>query len=501
MLIHRLFAALVAAFMLLPMTATAERIALIIGMGNYQFVPGLDNTINDARDIADTLEGIGFDVTLLIDATQQELLDAMDAFSFRAETADLALIYYAGHGVEVQGVNYFIPVDANVKSNQDMPRLAISLDQVLEAVDAARVMRIVIIDACRNNPFGDLIDTNATTSTGAAVNSPTRGAGVAGLAPVNPDRGTLIAYAQRPGEVSLDGTTDNSPFANALIKNLAVPGVEIGLMFRQVRDEVLAETRNLQEPYVNNSLSGTPFYLAGPAEGQVDVASFADPQQAWADLPIDQEAQLIAQAEIGDTRSLLGLAYVRLNPADSRYNLSEAVSYMERAADAGMPDAQFELAKLYEQGIGVAADPARALELYQAAAAQDFPDALNDLGFLYYNGGLGLTADPAKALDYFRQAADMRHPEALFNYATLIDAGQIAGKGPDDAGQYLYLALRSGSQAVFDQLMADPNAFSVESRIALQARLQTNEFYAGTLDGEFGPGTQTAIRVAYGLTE
>ena len=501
MLIHRLFAALVAAFMLLPMTATAERIALIIGMGNYQFVPGLDNTINDARDIADTLDGIGFDVTLLLDATQQELLDAMDAFAFRAETADLALIYYAGHGVEVQGVNYFIPVDADVKSNRDVQRLAISLDKVLKAVDAARVMRIVIIDACRNNPFGDLIDTTVTSDEGAEVEGSTRGAGVAGLAPVNPDRGTLIAYAQRPGEVSLDGTTDNSPFANALIKNLAIPGVEIGLMFRQVRDEVLAETRNLQEPYVNNSLSGTPFYLAGPAEGQVDVASFADPQQAWADLPIDQEAQLIAQAEIGDTRSLLGLAYVRLNPADSRYNLSEAVSYMERAAEAGMPDAQFELAKLYEQGIGVTADPARALELYQAAAAQDFPDALNDLGFLYYNGGLGLTADPAKALDYFRQAADMRHPEALFNYATLIDAGQIAGKGPDDAGQYLYLALRSGSQAVFDQLMADPNAFSVESRIALQARLQTNEFYAGTLDGEFGPGTQAAIRVAYGLTE
>ena len=145
------------------------------------------------------------------------------------------------------------------------------------------------------------------------------------------------------------------------------------------------------------------------------------------------------------------------------------------------------------------ANPARALELYQAAAAQDFPDALNDMGFLYYNGALGLTADPAKALDYFRQAADLRHPEALFNYATLIDAGQIAGKGADDAGQYLYLALRSGSQAVFDQLLAAPEAFSVAARIALQSQLQDNDFYTGTLDGEFGPGTQAAIRVAYGL--
>lgn len=497
---HRL-RCLIAVCVLLPGAAWADRVALVIGMGAYAHVSPLDNTINDARGIADTLEKIGFNVTLSLDAPQVTLLEQLDEFSFRAETADLALIYYAGHGVEVQGVNYLIPIDANVASNADVQRLSVSLDQMLGAVDSARRMRIVILDACRNNPFGDLIDTGTNADGTPVAEGATRGAGVAGLAPVDPNRGTLIAYAQRSGEVALDGATDNSPFARALMQQMQVPGVEIGLMFRQVRDEVLAETRNLQEPYVNNSLSGTPFYLAGPADGQVDVATIADPQQAWADLSIDQEAQLVAQAEVGDTRSLLGLAYVRLNPADSRYNLSEAVSYMRRAADAGMADAQFELAKLYEQGIGVTADPVKALELYRAAAAQDFPDALNDLGFLTYNGGLGLTADPAKALDYFRQAADLRHPEALFNYATLIDVGQIAGKGPQDAGQYLYLALRSGSQAVYDQLLAQPEAFSAETRIALQERLQANEFYTGPLDGAFGPGTQAAIRVAYGLTE
>ncbi len=491
----------VAVCMLAPGAASADRVALVIGMGAYEHVAALDNTINDATGIADTLQKIGFDVTLSLNASQATLLDQMAEFAFRAETADLALIYYAGHGVEVQGQNYLIPVDANVTSNADVQRLSVSLDQMLRAVDSARVMRIVILDACRNNPFGDLIDTSVNADGSAATAGATRSAGVAGLAPVDPDRGTLIAYAQRSGEVALDGATDNSPFARALMQQMQVPGVEIGLMFRQVRDEVLAETRNLQEPYVNNSLSGTPFYLAGPAVGQVDVATITDPQQAWSDLSIDQEAQLVAQAETGDTRSLLGLAYVRLNPADRRYNLSEAVSYMQRAADAGMPDAQFELAKLYEQGIGVAADPAKALELYNASAAQDFPDALNDLGFLHYNGGLGLTADPATALDFFRRAADQRHPEALFNYATLIDAGQIAGKGPDDAGQYLYLALRSGSQAVYDQLIAAPDAFSTETRIALQQRLQANDFYAGVLDGDFGPGTQAAVRVAYGLTE
>ncbi len=488
-------------FSLVPVAALAERVALVIGMGSYTTIGALDNTLNDARGIAETLEGIDFNVTLSLDATQAELLDTMATFAFRAETADLALIYYAGHGVEVQGENYLIPIDANVTSNQDVVRQAVSADQFLATVDAARVMRIVILDACRNNPFGDLVDTAAVAEEAAVADGTTRGAGVAGLAPVNPDRGTLVAFAARDGQVALDGTTDNSPYAISLMNRLKQPGVEIGMMFRQVRDDVLADTQNLQEPYVYNSLNGTPFYVAGPVDGQPDVSTVTDRQAAWSDLSIDQEAQLVAQAEIGDTRSLLGLAYVRLNPADTRYNLSEAVSYMQRAADAGMPDAQFELAKLYEQGLGVDPDPVRALELYQAAAAQDFSDAINDLGFLHYNGGLGLTADPAKGLEFFGRAADLRHPEALFNYATLIDAGQIPGKGAAEAGDYLYRALRSGSQAVFDQLLAAPEAFSVEARIALQAQLQSHDFYAGGLDGDFGLATQGAIRVAYGLSE
>ena len=497
---HRL-RCLIAVCVLLPGAAWADRVALVIGMGAYAHVSPLDNTINDARGIADTLEKIGFNVTLSLDAPQVTLLEQLDEFSFRAETADLALIYYAGHGVEVQGVNYLIPIDANVASNADVQRLSVSLDQMLGAVDSARRMRIVILDACRNNPFGDLIDTGTNADGTPVAEGATRGAGVAGLAPVDPNRGTLIAYAQRSGEVALDGATDNSPFARALMQQMQVPGVEIGLMFRQVRDEVLAETRNLQEPYVNNSLSGTPFYLAGPADGQVDVATIADPQQAWADLSIDQEAQLVAQAEVGDTRSLLGLAYVRLNPADSRYNLSEAVSYMRRAADAGMADAQFELAKLYEQGIGVDQDPVRALELYRASAAQNFPDALNDMGFLTYQGGLGLTPDPAAALNLFERAADLKHPEAMYNFAALIDDGLVPGKGPADAANYLYLSLRTGSKAVFDLVVGNPAMLKPETRKALQVRLAQASLYAGTIDGDFGPGTQRSIRLAYGLTE
>ncbi len=139
-------------------TARAEKVALVIGMGDYIGVPKLENALNDARAIAETLEGVGFKVTLSLDSPLAPLMDTIDEFAFRAETADLALVYFAGHGVEVQGENFLIPVDARVASNLDVQRQSISLDQLLEAVEGAREMRVVILDACRDNPFGDSID-------------------------------------------------------------------------------------------------------------------------------------------------------------------------------------------------------------------------------------------------------------------------------------------------------------------------------------------------------
>lgn len=468
----------------LPVAAATERVALVIGMASYVHIEPLDNTLNDARLIADTLTGIGFEVTLVADAGYQDLRKAMDSFAFRSETADLALIYFAGHGVELGGENYLIPVDADVRATGDVQRQSVSLTDFLHSVDRARTMRIVILDSCRNNPFGE-----------TQIFTRSEGAPQGGLAAPSPDRGTLVAFAARDGQVALDGTTGNSPFALALADRMKEPGLEISLMFRQVRDSVLAATANQQEPHTYGSLSGVPFYLVGgddePAPGDLRVA--------WAAIRPDQESQMRALADLGDTRSMLGLAMMRLNPDAGRFDPAEAVDLLTRAAAAGSPEAQFELAKLYEQGIGVPPDPARALELYRQAAAQDFADAINDLGFLTYQGNLGLAPNPAEALRLFGRAADLRHPQALFNYAALIDDGLIEGKGPPDAAGYLYDALRSGAQDVLDLLAERPNMFSVATRRALQERLSSAGFYAGAIDGSFGPGTQKAIRLAFGL--
>ncbi len=486
---------------LVPFPALAEKVALVIGMGAYQHVVQLKNTINDARNVGATLEKAGFKVTYAIDASQTELLDTMQTFSFDAETADIALIYYAGHGVEASGENYLIPVDAQVKSNKDVQRVGVSLAQMLKAVEAARKMRVVILDACRNNPFGDLIDTTVKADP-AKAGTDSRSTGPSGLAPVNPDQGTMVAFAAKEGQVALDGVGGDSPYATALMDVLGQPDLEISLMFRKVRDEVLKATQNLQEPYTYGSLSGEPFFLAGGADAA--AAAPVDPnnrvaQWSAAFAKPDAEAALRTAADQGDTRSMMGVAYLHQDASDKRFDPVLAFTYFKRAAEAGSAEGQFELAKSYEKGVGVAPDPAQALHWYEESAKQGFPDALNDMGFLYFQGELGLPKDAAKGIDYFRQAADLRHPEAMFNYARMIDLGQIKGQGPKDAARYIYSSIRIGAQVVIDQVTTNSESFTKKTRIELQKLLKDHQFFDGKTDGKFGPGTVAAINLAAGL--
>jgi len=188
-----------------------------------------------------------------------------------------------------------------------------------------------------------------------------------------------------------------------------------------------------------------------------------------------------------------------MNPNAGRFDMTRAIDLLTRAAEQGSAEAMFELARIYEQGLGVAPDPARALALFQASADQDYARAVNDMGFLHYQGGLGLVPNPDLALDYFARAADLRHPQALFNYAALIDDGAVDGKGPREAAAYLYRALRTGSRDVLDVLMTNPAQFTEATRRALQEQLAAVNFYNGPADGDFGRGTQTAIQAAFGV--
>jgi uncharacterized protein len=483
-----------------------DRIALVIGNADYAYVSKLKNTTNDARKISDTLTGIGFQVTTLLDAPRADIVKTLADFSFRSETADLALIYYAGHGVAVEGRNFLIPVDARISRNSELTDQAIDMNDLLASVDRARKMRIVILDSCRNNPFPGGLESEPQTgarSTTPVMASPSARDLSAGMAAASPERGTLVAFSASEGAVAFDGAGGNSPFAVALADKLSKPDLEISLMFRQVRDDVMEATKNRQEPYTSGSFSGVPFYLAG---SDADRAELAAPNraEAWSRLKPDQEAQITSLAETGDARAMLGLAYMRLYPDSPSYDAEKAATWLQKAVatrSASSAEAEFELARLYENGIGLPADPARALELYQSSADQDFADAVNELGFFYFNGALGLPLDQTKALTLFRKAADLDQPEALFNVASFIDDGHVEDAGPAEAAAYLYRAIRLGSENVLVALTNQSQSFKVETRQALQKQLQDNGFYSGPIDGDFGPGTIKSLRIAFGLIE
>jgi tetratricopeptide (TPR) repeat protein len=242
-----------------------RRIALVIGNSAYRSVVQLANPRNDARAIGTSLQNIGFDnVTIVIDTTRDRLREALRAFADEARNADWAMVYYAGHGVELNGIDYLVPIDARIARESDAPAQAIPLAEVLAALEGARKLKLVLLDACRDNPFEAQA---AAPSTPVAVAS-TRGADNdggsrslrqslgkdRGLAQIKTDNGTLVFFAAKEGQLALDGDGGDSPFAVAVIQRLATPGVEINKLFRLVRDDVMEATAGRQEPYVYGSL-------------------------------------------------------------------------------------------------------------------------------------------------------------------------------------------------------------------------------------------------------
>ncbi|VTZ27821.1 Peptidase C14 caspase catalytic subunit p20 (fragment) [Methylocella tundrae] len=228
-----------------------NRVALVIGNSNYREVATLPNPERDAEAVAAAFRKIGFQTVFAErDLTREKFLAALRAFEDKAENADWAVVYYAGHGIEIGGVNYLIPVDAKLRADRDVQDEAITLDRVLLATERAKKLRLVILDACRNNPFlARMQRTMASRSIGR------------GFARVEPEGGTLVAYSARDGQVAQDGDGAHSPFTQALLRNIVRPQLEINMLFRQVRDEVRAATNDRQEPFTYGSLPGESFYF------------------------------------------------------------------------------------------------------------------------------------------------------------------------------------------------------------------------------------------------
>src|SRR5215216_7548885 len=253
--------AALAGLVLLPLssgTALAQkRVALVIGNGAYQNVAKLPNPIKDANAVAAMFKKAGFDwVKMRQDVGNLEFKRALREFNDAAQDADVAVVYYAGHGIQVRDMNYMIPVDAKLATEVDAEDEAVSLERIVMALEPAKRLRLVILDACRDNPFARTMKRRVATR---AI-----GGGLAMMEPMSSD--TLIAYAAKAGSIAEDGGGENSPFAAALVKHLSVPGLDIRLAFGRVRDDVLKRSRTRQEPFIYGSLGGESISLVPEAQ-------------------------------------------------------------------------------------------------------------------------------------------------------------------------------------------------------------------------------------------
>ena len=264
----------------LNLSAATERHALVIGNANYQSSP-LRNPLNDARDMAAALEGLGFEVHSLLDADVSSMEQAILDFGDRLRDGGVGLFYYAGHGVQAQGSNYLIPLQANISREIQLKRKAIDAGLVLDAMGAANNgLNIVILDACRDNPYEN------------SFRNTTRG-----LARMDSPKGSLIAYATAPGDVAADGDGRNGVFTKHLLEQMQKPGVQVEQVFKQVTQAVHAETRQRQTPFMTSSLLGD-FYFK-PASAAASATTPA-PKPAPTPAPTTQTTRTIDGLSLDD---------------------------------------------------------------------------------------------------------------------------------------------------------------------------------------------------------
>jgi TPR repeat protein len=380
-----------------------HRVALVIGNAAYVRVERLANSANDAKLIADTLRHLGF--TVIGGDAQRDLDKAhfeqlVQEFGHQIQGADVALFYYAGHGVQVQGKNWLLPVDANPTRVQDVDFQMIDADLVLKQMDGAGTrLNIVILDACRNNPFAGL---------------GTRGV-AGGLAEMRAPEGTLISFATQPGNVAADGSGPDGPFATALANAMHQPGLDIFRLFNDVGLKVKRDTQGAQQPWVSSS----------PIDGDF----FFTPVEAASDAPVTtalETPSLQEQAGSAGATSAVPLPSLR------------------SLADQGQPEAQTDLGLRLAKGIGTPKDYGAAVPLLQHAAAQGYARAQYYTGVMYERG-YGVTRDYGVALDWYRRAAEQNYAPAQVAVARFYGVGITVPRDPAERNKWLLRAAALGS--------------------------------------------------------
>ncbi|PKU25846.1 caspase family protein [Telmatospirillum siberiense] len=473
---------------LLPSLAVAQdtsdqpaerKVALVIGNGAYRNTTPLTNPSHDAELIGGTLTQLGFSLVggaPLIDADKATMEQAIREFGRQLQGGAVGLFYYSGHGIQVNGSNYLIPVTADVARDVDVKYELVDVGIVLdEMTHAGNRLNIVILDACRNNPFGKRGMRSVSSGLGQVV------------APA----GTVIGYATQPDNVAADGTGSNSPYTTALAAALRKPGLDLFGMFNEVGLQVKQATSGQQQPWLAASPVEGQFYFSGAPAGSAPVAdpdtvywdnikssaSSSDFQDYLSRFPQGQFASLAKRKLLTDCDALAAapndpdklsagvapaamdtrraIAACRTVPGDARadYLLGRAyevagqfdgaATAYRRSADQDYGTAQAALGALYDTGRGVATDPAEAIRWYRKAAGQGIAAAQTALG-MHYEMGRGIAKDEGEAGRWYRKAAEQGYAPAQAALGQLYSTGHGVARDEAEAVRWFRKAAEQG---------------------------------------------------------
>ena len=455
----------------------ASRVALVIGNSAYKDSP-LINPVNDAADMAKALADAGFMVTLKQNANTRDMRQAIRDFGTDLRRAQVGLFYFAGHGIQVKGGNYLVPVGADIQNEADAEDLSIDAGFVLRTMEDAQVrVSIVVLDACRNNPFA------------RSFRSASRG-----LAQMTAATGSLVAFATAPGSVAADGNGRNGIYTKHLLASLREADTDILKVFQRTRARVVKETGGKQTPWESTSLVGDFYFqpvtqVGALTEQSADTArsrqvaaaeipfwqSIKDSKskadyQAYLDRYPNGEFAVLAKSRTGqghqDLIALItalpnpysatpetnttsgipmmnGIAARSLKDKASGTQLNELLAIYRGDAEAGDPVAQFSLGNMYQSGLGIGQDSNEAMKWFHRAADQGVALAQSTLGYMYANGA-GIAKDEAEAVKWYRKAAERGEVYAQSGLGWMYANGLGIAKDETEAVRWYRKAAEQG---------------------------------------------------------
>jgi TPR repeat protein len=406
-----------------PGSEPGQRLALVIGNGAYKDSPLL-NAANDARSIGQRLSEIGFKVTKLEDASLKEMNAAVRDFGDGLRKGGVGLFYYAGHGIQIRGRNFLVPVDADIKREDEVSYNSLDANSILDKMESAgNGTNIMILDACRNNPFARSFRSSAT-----------------GLAQMDAPVGTYISFATAPGRVASDGAGANGLFTQHLLNSMRQPGLKIEDVFKRTRVAVMADSAQQQVPWDNSSLTGDFYFL--PAGAAAASAPAQEPAAAT-DKPA-AKPQTVAEHKPGPKPAAPQSTRRESTSEKSTRLAMGSIPKPSAPPPASKPmqsggDEQFQKA----QEAAKKGDARGAADLYEQAAQRGHAGAQFELGMLYKIGRRPITQDLPKARTLLGKAAP-NNTAAAYEYGMLLDQGQGGDKNCREAQRWLQRAAEGG---------------------------------------------------------